>query len=282
MRSPSIHITQKRLFLVLKESLDEETFSEKDIKKLARHILVRSRQHSLTARSLFVDKAKLVKSTSKVVMSSRDDASVFAHLLNLHRKQLHHRGISIIKVGSRDWLMIKEITKLANDFCEDFQLKRGMGYQAYIKLTLFRMGNKFNLNKFNSLHQTICDDHQANRDILHDITPQMTQIVQFQYEKRLGEKGIVRDYSKEPSKYIFFIKVKEECQKYGVTIAHYIQAQFEGLEWANAIPEPNQLIGDKAIDRLNRFLIKNHIKPTKGKENVTDLAEQIKKKWKNG
>lgn len=279
-RSPAIHITINKLCLVFKQMNEFDSYNDKQLKALANTIAKRSKKFSLTNRALVVDKAKLIKSSSRVILSTRDDASVFANLLILCRRKKHHKGISIIKPGSRDWLMLKEITKLANDFCNDFQLKREIGYKVYIMLSLDRMP-KFHLMKFNSLHQSVCEDYEATKIIEKDLTPQQTLIAQSQYTKLLGERGIIIDFTKQPSKFVFFIKAKDEAISKGVSIADYIKAQFEGLEWANAIPEPNQLTGIKAIERLHKYLVKNNIKPGKDKKAVEDLAEQIKKQWKN-
>lgn len=280
-RYPAIHITANKLTLVFRQMKEFDNYDDSKLNILANTILKRARKFSLTNRCVVVDKAKLIKSTSRVVLSTRDDSSVFANLLTLCRRKKNHKGISIIKPGSRDWLMLKEITKLANDFCNDFQLKREEGYKLYINASLDKM-TKFHLMKFNSLHQIISEDYEAMKIIELDMTPQQTQVAKNIYEKYLGEKGIVRDYTEEPSKFIFFIKAKEVAEKLGVNVADYIKSQFDGLEWANAIPDPSQLVGQKAIDRLNRYLIKNNIKPGSKDNKVHDLAAQIKEQWKNG
>lgn len=281
-REPSIHISKKNLVRVLKDLFPNKSPIEWEHEKLANEILVRSKQYSLTNRQLHVNNAKLLKSTSKVVLSTRDDAGVFAQLLNLIRKQRNHRGISLIKVGSQDWNMVKEIASLAIGFCNDFNFKREEGFKIYIGMALDKMP-KFSLSKFNALHQSICDDYDCIQQITLDMTPNQTRQVMQIYEKHLGEKtGIVKDYSKIPNKYIFFIRAKEEALKYRVSFENYVAAQFKGLEWANSYPDPNQLVGQGSIDRLNKFLVEKGIKPgEKAKEdNVDKVAQWLKDKMK--
>jgi hypothetical protein len=280
-RQPSLHITKNHLILVLKSVRINGKEICKNYNELADSILTKSRQFSLTNRSIIVDKAKLLNSSSKVVLSTRDDAGVFAQLLNLIRKQRKHRGISLIKVGSKDWLMIKEIAKLALDFCNDFNLKREEGFRVYINIGLDKI-TKFNLSRFNSIHQNICDEYDAIEKIKMDMTPNQTLKAINYYQKYLGEKtGIVNDFSKEPSKMIHFINAKNEANKLGISIEQYIQAQFKGLEWANTFPDPSQLVSKGSIDRLNKFLISNNIKPSHAdeKELTKKAGNWLKKKW---
>lgn len=280
-REPSIHLYRKDLILVLKEVLEELDLTDVELHNLALNILNSGKKYSLTHRQLKVDNAKLLKSTSRVVLSNRDDAGVFASLLNLVRKQRKHRGISIIKVGAKDWLMVKEIASLAITFCQDFQLKREEGFKVYINLALDKMNDKFGLAKFNNFHQGICDDYDSIEKIKLDMTPNLTLSLKNLYEKYLGEKGIVRDYSQEPSKYINFLRAKDEVIKYRVTNEIYIKAQFKGFEWCNSYPDPSQLIGKGAIDRLNKYLVENKIKPNEinGEEKINKAAQWLKEKW---
>ena len=280
-RQPAIHINKTHLALVLKQLLVKENYSEKHINKLAGRMMGIAKQYSISTRSLVIDKAKLLKSTSRVVLSTRDDAGSFAQLLLTIRRQRHHKGIALIKPGSRDWLQIKEIAKLAIDFCNDFDILREAGFKIYINLALDKMV-KYSLMKFNGIHQSICEDYQALQIIQEDITPTETNKVKDIYEKYLGEKGIQRDYSKSPDKYVYFIKVKEECNKIHVSYNDYIKSQFVGLEWCNGIPDPAQLVGPKATDRLNRYLVTHNIKPAQQQRNnkVQEATQKLLNKWR--
>jgi hypothetical protein len=274
-REPSVHIKKSDLVLVLNKIFVKNEVLEWDVNELADLILIGSKQYSLTNRQLKVDTAKLLKSTSKVVLSTRDDAGVFAQLLNLIRKQRNHRGISLIKVGSNDWNMVKEIAHLAVGFCNDFHLKREEGFKIYIGIALDKI-SKFSLAKFNTFHQGICDDYDCIEKIRTDLTPNQTTQVRIIYEKYLGEKtGIVKDYTKIPNKFIFFIKAKEQALKFRISFDHYIAAQFKGLEWCNSYPDPSQLVGDGSIDRLNKYLLEKGIKP--GALDQVKKAEEVGK-----
>ena len=146
------------------------------------------------------------------------------------------------------------------------------------------MMTRFNLNKFNSIHQRICEVYGANLEISKDLTPGETFKVKLEYEKLLGEKGRVIDFKTIPEKYVWFIKAKEECHRLNVPIEHYIKAQFWGLEWCNGIPDPIQLVGNKAIDRLNKYLSEFNINLSQlNKDKNLNLAvKKLKEKWQLG
>lgn len=261
VRNPSIHLTKDKLVLVLKKCLDKKQLGKTSFEELASAILVQGKIYALTNRQLVVDKAKLLKSTSKVVLSTREDAGSFANLLMLIRRQRKHRGINMIKVGTNEWNMIKEVAALATNFCNDFQLNREEGYKIYINSALDKMGN-FSLSKFNNLHQSICDDYQAVDEIKKDMTPKLTEAIREAYERNLGERfAIVEDYRSKPFKYVFFVRAKEEALRLGIPGNIYIKAQFKGLEWCNSYPEPNQLVGSGALTRLNKYIVEEGIKP---------------------
>ena len=44
-----------------------------------------------------------------------------------------------------------------------------------------------------------------------------------------------------------------------------MRAQFEGLSFTGNIPYPSQFVGDKAVERLYRYMKKNNVKAQKPK-----------------
>jgi len=271
-RTPSLHISQQNLVKVLKE-LDVE-HSPISAKKLAKLILQRSKKYSLTNRVLISKTQKTKKKTSKLLMSGIKDAESFAKLTQLIRKQKKHRGINIVKVGSKDWVFVKEVTKLAIDFCTDFNLDSKMGFKRYIELALSKM-KKFSWMKFNNLHQSICVEYEAILEIEEDETPKESLQVCNIYERILMEgSGISHDYKNMPEKYVYFVKVKHLANGLQVTYYDYVKAQFYALEYMNGIPDPSQMVGDKAIQRVQTYLMKH--KP-KQKESRIDYNKISKK-----
>lgn len=272
-RVASIHITEEHLVLVLKEIRQTRRGAE----KLARMILIRGKIYSINERSLLENSHKAEGKLIKMGLSSRDDATIFSQRLMFQRRKLRHKGINIIKPGSKDWGMIKEATALANEFCTDFHLKQTDGYDKYIRLALRKM-QKFSLMKLNMLHQGICHEFEAITEIEQDTNPEATEKVMDVYNRMMNERtGEIIDYQKNPEKFVQFLRVRHECKKRGIDPEHYIKAQYEGLEWTGSIPDPSQLMGDKAHERLVKYLSRNKHLVIKTKQGPKIDFTKIKK-----
>lgn len=279
-REPSLHITEKDLIKLLEEVIEVPKGSpiKPNYTSLAKDLCIYGRKYQITKRKILATNEKDRKRTRTLVKSSSEDAYLFCQLLVTIRKRLKHRGINIIKEGSREWVSIKETTKLAVDFCNDFNLDKRTGFTQYIEIALSKM-NKFSLNRFNSFHQSICEHYESVHQTIKDPTPKLTSQVHLYYQKVVNEKvGFSEDFSKTPDKYIYFIQVVSECKKLKVDYKTYIDAQFEGLAWCNGIPEPPQLVGDKARGRLRSYLSKNQIKAKQPTTRIIDFSTIRNKK----
>lgn len=62
--------------------------------------------------------------------------------------------------------------------------------------------------------------------------------------------------SSKAAEYIAEVKVKPEL---------YMNAQFDGLAFTGGIPFPSQFVGDKAVERLYRYMKKNGVSAKKPK-----------------
>lgn len=271
-REPSLHITEKSLKKVL---LTCDLKLPVDI--LVKDILIRGRKYSLTKRNILVNNKKVEKVVNRLTLSDNEQASLFAQLLVMIRKQMKHRGLNIIKPGSKDWDKIKEATKLANDFCEEFNLDYNEGYKDYITMAFKVFSGRFNYHMFNSKQQQICETYEAIKEIDRDSNKEGTQKFVIIYDGVIREKiGESFDYLKFPHKYIYFIKAREQAEQIGIDYTTWIKAQFDGLGWTNGIPEPTALVGDKAEERLKKYMYKEGISINKKIKPEIDFAK-IKK-----
>lgn len=157
------------------------------------------------------------------------------------------------KVGSDEWLAYKEATKHATEFCQEFGLSLKEGYTTYIGLGLDKMKN-FSIYKFKTLHGPIIRTYEAIFDIKNDPQPLRTQEIHKLYLKQVANRtGMSQGYEGIPEKYTCFVKAAQEAKDMGATLEHYISAQFEAFEWCNSIPDPAQLYGEKARDRVIKY-----------------------------
>jgi hypothetical protein len=262
-RNPSLHIKKSDLILVLKKLLSSNSTQSVYCKELADQILRLGKPYSITTRSISITNDRLEKKAKQITSSSRLDADLFSNLLFMLRKKNRHRGITQYKPGCKDWEVIKELAEIGNQFANDFGIEnKKEAYTTFIRLTLGKM-NQFNLHKFKTLYQVVSEEYGATGELAEmDKTPGKTQEVLDYYNKIiLGKTGMDPfDYSKTPDKYLFFFKVKEICESKNIPIRTYIDAQFEGLAFANGIPQPGQLVGPKAEERLIKYMYENNVK----------------------
>ena len=270
MRDPSIHITESNLARILGE------LGLPNHKELSKRIMKKSKLYPLNNRKISISTKKMGTKVGRVLSSNNSDAELFSNLLLHYRRKLKHRGISQIKQNSRDWLTIKEIVSNANEFCEEFEMDKREGYIKYITIGSSKMA-KFMLNKFTNMGSSIIETYHSMVELESDDKPKETESIYDYYVNRiLSKTGIPIDYKDKPDKYIHFYKARLLAKKLGVDSITYIKAQFYALEWRSGYPEPIQLVGDKAIQHLNKYLFENNISVNKSKEGKKINWDKIK------
>jgi len=231
-----------------------------DYEKLADAILYKAKGKAATNRSITVSNEKILKKTEKIKASYQSEAGLFSATLVRIRRELKHRGINQIKQGDSEWLQIKEVAALATEFCNEYGLVQREGYEQYCRIALGMMRN-YSLNKFKSLHPVIFKQYDALEIIRSDKYPERTLKGHDIYCSIIEEKvGYVQGYKQQPEKYMYFVLARIEADKFDVPVGVYIKAQFVYLEFTNSFPDPVQLIGQKAIERLQKHCYDQGIK----------------------
>jgi hypothetical protein len=254
-KEPSIHITESRLAEIL-----IEVFNLGDIDmSVVNTILIRAKKYQLSNRKLLASNDRQRKKSNNIKRSPLEDAMAMAKVIYYQRKALKHNGIEIAKPGTRDFTIIKTITEYALQFQEEFGLPTKEGaFVNYVETYIESLdkGKNFNLIALQNRYQQISDTFKALQEIAHDKNKDFTRRAYESYNhhviNQIGE--LLVDYKKMPDKYIYFVKVAEECVRIKIEPVFWIKAQFKGLEWLKGIPEPNQLIGPKALERMQKYL----------------------------
>ena len=263
-RNPSIHVLETDLIIILGKVIPLPMVNKlpakfKDHKELALEIITQAKNLSIASRKITITNNKLEHKINKLKLANRSDTAKFAQLLLYTRRKLKHRGIRLIQPGEADWLNIKEICKLATEFCNEFSINIKDGYSIYISMGLSMM-KTFSLFKFKSVHSSICTRYEALLTINGDKFPEKTKEGHDFYLAMISEKiGYSQGYENFPEKYLYFVEARENAKKFGISIKQYIKAQFDGFNWRNGIPDPAQLVGVKAIDRLQKWAFENSV-----------------------
>lgn len=268
IRIPSLHISKTDLSKILNEILGDA-----DITTLVNQIFLKARKYALTHRSLLDGQQRLARKRLQIQSSTQADALLFSETLFLYRQGLKQKGVSRIKVGSKDWLIIKESAASALQFAEDFNLPSKEAFTLYISISMSKM-NKFNNMKLPSMYSAVCEAYEAMQVIQSDGTSNLTQIAHKTYRGLVYEHtNLDFDYTKLPEKYVFFIKAKDIAMDLGLSPDTYIRAQFEGMKFRNGIPDPAQLIGDKALERVKNYLYENNMSLNKTTKSGIDFTK---------
>ena len=272
MRDPSIHITESKLVSILKQIMPKGV----NVEDLAQRITRKAKTHTLNQRKIDISNKRTENKVRKIMSSSNSDAELFSHLLLHTRRKLKHKGLIQIKQNSRDWLTVKEIVNLANEFCETFEMDKREGYIKFIEIGISKM-NKFMLVKFTPMGSSIIETFMCMQELQDDPKPSETEKLHDYYQKTIiSRTGIALIYKDKPDKYVYFYRARLLAEKLKVNPLVFIKAQFYALEWRNGYPDPIQLVGDKAIANLNKYLFEKGTPEESRKTSKIDFSK-IKK-----
>ena len=263
-RVPSIHITVDQLEYIFDElqrrGLIDITYPYK-IKKaeIFQEIARIAALKPLNMRSLNIHNKKDETKAVKAVITVKGDALTFSRLLVMIRKSLKHRGISLINQSSKDWKTIQMITASATQFCNDFGLSIQDGYKKYIEMGISKMDGTYSLYKFPRLHESICRVYESQVELENSPMSSLATEM-FEYYKSVMYKRtqIEPTYLDSPDKKLAFKKAADIATEMGISGRDYIEAQFDALSFANGVPTPDQLYGEKAKERLIKYLYENN------------------------
>lgn len=253
-KDPSIHI-KKSDFLEILENLEVKNFPIDQFLQLATRKAVNS-------RVVLVTNDKVHKEVRKILLATKGDASLVADLIYSIRIKLRHRGVrKITQSQTREWSSCKRLAEVCNNFCKEFGFENPReGFLVYLEIGLRRITSSKNLiEKLITLSEYTNDVYQYRMELKHDPTPDDTKIIHDYYVNTIASNtGIVENYTDQVEKYIHFFKLKNFLEVRNWNYKDFIDAQFEALSYCNGIPPLESLHGDKAIERYNKWLYKNH------------------------
>ena len=293
-RQPSIHITRSKLWQILKdymydsrdiiEPLEEEKV-EQEVNEMVEFIMIEAKPFALDKRSITVTNQKLAKEVEKKTSNNKLHFMKLAKIIVMVRRDMKHRGVKAIDINSPEYNSLKRLSTIIEQYAEDY----GMDFQKasidYVTRGLKKISSFRNyVGKLCDMSETIALEKDANDLINTDPSKRYTKDIHDKYVAIINTKtGIAEGYIDNPIKYVHFIEVGNICKKYNIEPSLYLEAQFEGLAWTDSFPEPSQLVSDKAIERLNKFLYTKKIKLGKPTRTEVDNGlSDILKRIKNG
>lgn len=263
---PSIHIGRSNLTILVEKLIKQGVITIHVSKEnLVGQILKYASPYSLSNRAVVASNKKIEEKVEKITVTTKDTAVLFSSMLFKVRRQFKHRGINLITSTSKEWATLKQVASNAEDFVEDFDIPIREGFIEYCTIGI-KLMKVYSLNKFLPLHTRICTEYEAKQAEKEDKHKDITDTLCKIYNKAvLDETGIVDDISKKPESKVWFVKAAEYIADSKIKPEVYMRAQFEGLSFTGNIPYPSQFVGDKAVERLYRYMKKNNVKAQKPK-----------------
>jgi hypothetical protein len=255
MRDPSIHVKRSDLSKAIKSLWDGVEDKEIDmlIKKL--------RRKSCDNRSVVISNEKLKKDMSKRLASNKGDASLLSDVIYSVRIKLKHRGIRRVTQEDREWLQVKQLAKVCNQFCEEFEMEKRAGYIKYIELAISKISSFHSMySKFINMYESIVNEYDASHKLIHDSDKQTTLSIHDYFVSKVADKtGIYSEFKDKPNKMLKFMEIRELCENLSIDYEVFIDAQFEALDWCNGLPTPEVMVTDKAKERLQKYMYQHKI-----------------------
>lgn len=258
MREPSIHIT-----ISVFNQIAEEMGIELDSKTFFR----RARNYSVPSRSVLKgNNRKNRRKLTQIQQASIADTNLLADVIYAVRVKLHHTGVTKIGPSNSQWRYLKELVEKVNQYCQAFNMQKRAGYIDFVTrgMKLFaetkRRSMQSPVTYLNASFEKIFDMAKGEWELNHDSNPEGTsEIYNIYINKILDMTGIPNNYKNDPEQYIYFKYAREQADSVGADYETYIEAQFDALSFCNGIPKIEDLAGEKAQERLVRYLSRNNI-----------------------
>lgn len=261
MRDPSLHIKKSDLIDILNLIPYDSKMTGK---KLGDIIFTEAQPFQL--RSRYLDLLRVNKPTrGKLVRSMEADNDVphktvekFNKLL-LATRSKQGNSFTVIKPilkGDKQYTQLKEVAKLAFEFCGRFEIDNiSDGMIEYIEIGL-KLMRKYSLNRFKYYDPKIVEVFEAKIVVVSDEHKQGTMEIYEHWKAGLYEYAELIetiDIHSDWSKYAHFVFARVQADELKANYQDWIYAQYEGLAFLDVIPELTQFFGENAENRWRKY-----------------------------
>ena len=281
MKDPTLRITRSALIKILKD-----VDFKRNVLSIADDIFNKAQPYQIRDRYNIQVNTKVGKKLQRTVEAETPIIEKFNLILYTIRQELKHQRIKVIHKNDKDYLMLKEVAKMAYEFVEDFNITpREDGYKEYCRIGIGFMGKAYGLNKFKTYNKAIYEYLESYLVVSKDDNVEATTEFYAIWQRiMLDSTGLERQIYLENDykKYANMVFGRQAADAAGVAYAEWIQAQFDGLAFMNAVPELSQLHGENALVRYERYCRANlNLKKDEDREHETPpVDEELKDYFK--
>lgn len=261
-RDPSLHIRRSDLMKVISEmSFTGRVYSHKVVDE----IFDKSQKFQIKDRYLSVINAK-AKTRKKMERSMAVDSElpestveIFNRILTgIRQKSSKHVKVKPILKSSKDYLMLKEVAKQAWDFLQKYEIKDlEEGFTEYLEIGMGMM-RKYALNRFKYYDNKIHEYFDDKLIVLQDTDRNKTLEFYYIWRDFMVEYGLEEliDIEHNYQKFSHIVLGRQDADKRKADYSEWVEAQFDGLAFLDAVPELSQFYGDGAEKRYESFIRK--------------------------
>jgi hypothetical protein len=260
MREPSLHIKRTDLKKIIAAFFESNEIGIHP-SLLVNHLLSSGVNYRITNRNILDTPKKFRKRTESLKLASQQDVAYFIKIVKtISHRDNRFRGLGLFLDGTKEYTLARECTALCNQFCETFKLGKKDGYKEYIRIGMQLM-NSFSLSALIGKARFINLRYEAEQIIEDDEHPKSTKFAYKYYVDFIYEKtGNIINYVDEPDKYRYFVDIVDTADRLGLAPVSYVKAQFEALEWRGGIPEPQQMVGSRAENKVIKWMAEHGVK----------------------
>ena len=264
-RDPILHITESNLTKVLEKLLSVKGSPfELDSKGLAEDILKNSKKFQLKGMYIIKSTGATRKKLEKTVAAESVWFEKFNGMLSALRMKAHHKNAKPITKRDSNYIMLKEVTLIALDFNNDFQFEMiEEGFTAFITTGIELMGKRYAINKFKYYKNRIYERYESLEIIDKDNDKQASKTFYRTWKAVLGRYASMAIDIESEEDYSHIVLARMEADEYKADYKQWITAQFEGLAFLDAIPSMNQLYGENAFKRYQKYTTTRKVEEVK-------------------
>jgi len=239
MKDPSVNIKMSDLLRIVQQ-IGWTGTPEGDISKV-NEIFRLSQDCRINRNFITTDKKTKTKIDNALRNTTWDK---FQYYLLSKRQEAGHKYIRPIDPTSKQWSILIDVSNDAEEFANLYQISIDEACQRYIEIGLNLIGKNYRLSKFKYYKNKIFDRYRDAKLVMDDPYPQKTKEI---YEYYMNKVNVELDFN------VNYVHASEQCMENGGDVKAWVDAQFDGLQFLGAIPEPYQLHGEGALGRYQSY-----------------------------
>lgn len=280
-RVPSIHVTLPALKEGLRKVLPNLPITDDNYEQLAEELFKKVMKYNLNHRSITVTNERLERKLEKILKASKSDTDLVCNYIGMYRrnkKKTKLYSTTKITPEHKDYPKVKELTNIILNYSDMYNLEFTKAIINYLDYTIPKITSSLNfVHKLINMEDMVIQLTNAQLELDSDENINETLAIRDLYDERISEKTNIKHRTTEPTELVYFKEINNITDTLDIPNHIYIDAQFHGLGWTDSYPTPKQMVGEKATQRLQKYMYEKKIKvKQKAKDKETSVLDKLK------